>query len=315
MGTSVSALFSRQIAHAVLRLNGAHVQMPLPPLAGGSSSPSSGGAIELVSIDEIRLNDVEIVSGGRTLHADIEAVPQGAGISFQKFALRTDDSHIEVKGAITNLAGPVGDLSIKADTLHLDRLVTFVSGLSDGTSPGQTSARTSSPPGAAAARQAMNVSIALDAPRAMFGTMALDHLNARARITDTGMSLDPMSCELFKGRYEGALALTLGEVPDFQLRANLTAVDVGSAMTFAGSPNTVTGRLSGRVDLCGPRRGGHFDSSRSLHGSVNVDFGTAWSRISGCSPPWFSPPPAAPIRWRNCRKAPAIQRSLAWARR
>src|SRR5262245_2571759 len=32
VGTSLSALFSRKIAHAVLRLNGARVQMPLPPL-------------------------------------------------------------------------------------------------------------------------------------------------------------------------------------------------------------------------------------------------------------------------------------------
>jgi uncharacterized protein involved in outer membrane biogenesis len=272
VGTSFRALLSRQIAHAVLRLNGARIQMPLPPFGGGSSSPtSSGAAVELVSIDEIRLNDVEITSGGRTLHADIEAVPKGAGISFQKFALRTDDSHIDVKGTLTDLAGPTADLTISADTLYLDRLATFASGLSGGS--GSSAAQGSAPgpsPSAPAGRRPMNVSITLDAPRAMFGAMTLDRLKGRALITDRGMTIDPMSCGVFKGRYDGSLALTLADTPDFQLRATLSKLDVGSAAAFAGSPNLVTGTLDGGIDLAG--RGLTAASvARSLHGAITID--------------------------------------------
>jgi AsmA protein len=84
------------------------------------------------------------------------------------------------------------------------------------------------------------------------------------------MTIDPMSCGVFNGRYEGALALTLGEVPDFQLRANLSNIDVGAAMTLAGSPGTVTGTLTGRVDLAG-RGLAAASVARSLHGSVSVN--------------------------------------------
>ncbi len=40
-----------------------------------------------------------------------------------------------------------------------------------------------------------------------------------------------------------------GAAPMFRLNAAVSNVDVASAMTFAGSPGTMSGRLSGRIDL------------------------------------------------------------------
>src|SRR3954470_24037978 len=72
VGTDFRALLSRSIEHAALHLNGARIELPLPPLAlgsggGVSSAGASNSPVRLVSIDEVVLKGVEIVSGGRTL--------------------------------------------------------------------------------------------------------------------------------------------------------------------------------------------------------------------------------------------------------
>ena len=79
VGTGLRALISRRVEHADVRVTGARVTLPLPSLgASGTAAPAVGEGkppVEIVSIDEIVLRGVEVVSGGRTLHGDIELVP------------------------------------------------------------------------------------------------------------------------------------------------------------------------------------------------------------------------------------------------
>jgi uncharacterized protein involved in outer membrane biogenesis len=44
---------------------------------------------------------------------------------------------------------------------------------------------------------------------------------------------------------------TLGATPDFKLNASVAGVDVAAASAFAGHPGTISGRLTGRLDLAG----------------------------------------------------------------
>src|SRR5215510_9889229 len=69
LGTGLRALFSRQIVGGTVHLDGAIITLPLPPLGSTSTATASGSGspLEIVSIDEIVLNDVQVVSGGRTL--------------------------------------------------------------------------------------------------------------------------------------------------------------------------------------------------------------------------------------------------------
>jgi uncharacterized protein involved in outer membrane biogenesis len=95
-------------------------------------------------------------------------------------------------------------------------------------------------------------------------------LTGRARITPQALILNPIAFGVFKGHYDGSLALTLSDTPAFRLKASLADVDMATATTFAGSPNTITGRLSGRIDLAG--QGLTADAVyRSSHGTVRVD--------------------------------------------
>ena len=68
--------------------------------------------IEIVSIDEMVLNDVEIASGGRTLQGDFELVPRDGGATLRKMSLSAEGTTVTGSGELTSLAGPAGEIAI-----------------------------------------------------------------------------------------------------------------------------------------------------------------------------------------------------------
>jgi uncharacterized protein involved in outer membrane biogenesis len=273
VGTDVRALLSRRIEHARLELSGARVELPLPSFSigsGSTSGSSSTSSVELVSIDEVVLHDVEITSGGRTLTGDVEIVPEGKGLTLRRVALVADKATIDVTGRITDLSGPVGDVTIKGDALNFDRLLAFASDFAAGTGM-QTNAGTSAAPRRArGGGPPMDIAVALETDRATMGALTLDKLAGKARITADKLSLEPVSFGMFGGRYDGSLVFTLATVPNFSLNARVTGVDMAAATAFAGRPDTITGRLSGRLNLAG--RGMNVSSvMNTTRGTARVD--------------------------------------------
>jgi uncharacterized protein involved in outer membrane biogenesis len=259
VGTDFRALLSRRIEHARLDLSGARIELPLPDFAvriSSTSGASSGPPVEIVSIDEVVLHDVEIVSGGRTLRGDVEVVPEGEGLTLRKVTLVADKATIDVTGHITDLSGPVGDIAIKTRALNFDQLLAFANdfatstGLGSGTGKSSTSLPPTSRSGSPRAAP-MNITVSLEAGRATMGGLTLEKLAGRARITTSALTLEPIRFGLFGGRYDGSLVFTLGAVPDFTLNAALQGVDMAAATAFAGHPSTITGRLSGKLNLIG----------------------------------------------------------------
>lgn len=260
IGTDLRALLSRRIEHARLELSGARIELPLPPFplgSGSTSGPPSRAPVEIVSIDAVVLRGVEIASGGRTVTGDVEVVPEGKGLTLKKVTLRADKAAIDMTGRLTDLSGPVGDVAINAGTLNFDQLLAFAADFASGTgmSPASRTSAVPARPGNPSARPAavppMNIAVSLAADRATLGALTLGKLTGRARVTAGRLTLDPVTFSVFGGRYDGSLVFAMGAVPDFTLHATLTGVDVAAATAFAGSPGTITGRLSGRLNLTG----------------------------------------------------------------
>ena len=279
VGADFRALLSRRIEHARLELSAAHVELPLPSFTvGGSSTPGSSNKapVELVSVDEIVLRGVEIVSGGRVLTGDVEIVPEGKGLTLRKVTLAADQATITVTGNITDLSGPVGDVTIKAGALNFDQLLAFANDFATGSGMATSHAASAAPPRATTPNSApagvppMNIAVSLEADRATMGMLTLEKLASQARITADAMTLRPIQFNVLGGRYDGALAFTLGVVPDFKLDATLTGIDMATATAFAGSPGIITGRLSGSLNLAG--RGMDVSSvMKSARGSAQID--------------------------------------------
>jgi uncharacterized protein involved in outer membrane biogenesis len=278
VGADFGALLSRRIEHATLDLSGARVELPLPAFSvgGGSASTSSSNKppVDLVSIDAVVLSGVRIVSGGRTLAGDVEVLPEGKGLNLKRVALAADRTTIDATGRITDLSGPVGEVAIKAGALNFDELLAFANDFASGagmaSSRRVSASRQSATSSQSAGAPPMNIAISLDAARATMGQLALEKLSGKARITNDALTLEPIGFGVFGGRYDGALTFTLATVPEFKLKATLSGVDVAAAIAFAGSPGTMTGRVSGTLNLAG--RG--MDASSVMHavrGTARVD--------------------------------------------
>lgn len=278
VGTDFGALLSRRIEHGALFLNDARVTLPLPAFTIPASEPSgadanASAAVEIVSIDDIVLKGIEIVSGGRTLRGDIEVVPQGAGLLVRKVELRAADATITATGTITDLTGPVGELAIKAGSLDFDQLLAFANDFSSGAglpSAGSGAAPEAAPPAAPATASTLDMTISIEAERATMGGLAIEKVTGKAVAKGETMTVEPLGFGLFGGRYEGGLTATLGAAPTFRWTAAVSNIDVAAATAFAGSPNTVSGRLSGKVDLRG-RGQDAAAAMKTVQGTLRLD--------------------------------------------
>jgi uncharacterized protein involved in outer membrane biogenesis len=270
VGADLRALISRRIEHADVRLDGARVQLPLPPFAflaqADTANPPARAPVEIVSVDAVSFRDVEIVSGGRTLRGSVDLVPVGRGADVRRIALETDDTALEISGRIDDLAGPTGELTAAADTLDVPALLAFVndfaagSGLSSGS--GAQSGRAGPQPRARTDDPSpTNLVVTLSAKRAVVGALALAEVKGRARVTPDRVSLDPLEFQLFGGSLSGVVTSPLGGAPAFHANARVSGLDVAAIAAFAGSPGTITGRLSGTIDL--GARGASVEELRS----------------------------------------------------
>ena len=251
VGTDFRALLSRRIEHAALHVDRSRIQLPLPPLALGSSQPSSSGApVELVSVDEVVFSNVELVSRGRVLSGDIELVPRGTtALTLRKVALVADSARIEATGDIADISGPRGTLDIKAGALDLDQLLTFASDFAEGSgaaSPG-TAATSTPSTGAASA----DLTVSLSANRATMAGVSLEKVSGRAHLKGEDVTVEPLTFGLFGGTYNGTLRANLGAAPTFGWKAALANVDVAAMTAFVGNPGVISGRLGATVDVAG----------------------------------------------------------------
>ena len=258
VGTDFRALLSRRIEHGIVRVTGLHAELPLPALTIGGSETSDGQAaapaVQIVSIDEISLRQVELVSGGRTLRADVELVPESGGrLTIRSATLGAGEAAIDISGQMTDLTGPTGELNVRAKRIDLVEMLAFITEFAQGAGISVQPAATSNgrQGTARASTVAMNVSLGVDADRVTLGTLALDGVKGRTRITPDGVTLEPITFRAFDGTYDGMLSLTMGAAPAFRVRGKVSRVDLTKVMTFAGTPETISGRLSGSLDITG----------------------------------------------------------------
>jgi uncharacterized protein involved in outer membrane biogenesis len=270
VGTGLRALLSRRIEGADVRVDGAKLTLPLPSLAKNDPTPAGDTRppVEIVSIDEIVLKNVEVVSGDRTLRGDIELAPHGAGVTIRRIGLAADDTAVTMTGELTMLTPLTGKVDVSAKALDLDRLIAFVGAFASA--PVSPAAAPSSPPAGSPANPVGHLEIGLKIGTMTTGGLTLSDFASTATVMPTAIRFDPLSLGVFGGRYDGSMHLRLGDVPTFQWQAKVTGIDAATLMAFAGSPGTITGTLSGTLDLDG--EGLQMEQAlRTAHGRSRID--------------------------------------------
>jgi uncharacterized protein involved in outer membrane biogenesis len=272
LGTGLRALFSRRIEGAAVRIDGARITLPVPVFstpgsaAGGSTAGST--PVEIVSIDEIVLRNVELIGGGRTLRGDIELVPQGKGVQIRRLDLTAEGTTINMTGALTSFAPVEGRIDAVAEALDVDRLLAFLADFTAGSAPPVATAA----PAAAASSTGVDgrLTFVLRADRATTGGLTLSDLQTTAQVLPGGVTFEPLTFGVFSGRYSGRMQVALGGTPEFDWRGTVEGIDAAALMAFAGSPNTMTGTLAGKIALDG--RGLEMEQAlRTARGTARID--------------------------------------------
>ncbi|HEX7085709.1 MAG TPA: AsmA family protein [Vicinamibacterales bacterium] len=271
LGTGLRGLISRRIENATVRVSGARITLPLPDLApAGTSDPGSGAGlpVRIVSVDEIVFDDVEIVSGERTVRGEVELALEGDGVRIRRMDLAADGGEVAITGMLSSLAPIEGQLEATADALDFDALMAF---LTDFTASAAPAAEAKSPAagGESAASLYGRITVNLNVGRARTGGLELSDLKGQAVVTPAAATFEPLGFGIFDGRYEGTMRLALQGTPRFAWKAEVAGVDAAQLMAFAGSPDTVTGTLAGTVSLEG--QGLHMEQAlRTARGTATV---------------------------------------------
>jgi uncharacterized protein involved in outer membrane biogenesis len=273
VGTGLRALFSRRIEGGAIRIDGARITLPLLDLgASTAGGPGSGSSpVDIVSIDEIVLRNVDVVSGERMLRGDIELVPQGKGVQIRRIALTADETQVDMTGILTSLSPIEGRIEATAAALDVDRLLAF---LTDFTGGSGTAADGGAGRAAPAATSTTGIdgrlTFVLAAGRATTGGLVLSDLNATALVLPGTVTFEPLAFSVFGGRYDGTMHVALGDTPQFRWRGTVAGVDTAALMAFAASPGTITGTLAGTIALEGT--GLEMEQAlRTAHGTARVD--------------------------------------------
>jgi uncharacterized protein involved in outer membrane biogenesis len=270
MGVALGALLSRRIEGATVYVDGARITLPLPAFAIGrdadAATPSEQQSlpVEIVSIDEIVLRDVEVVRGDRRVRGDIELVPKGAGVDLRRLSLAIEDTRVEATGNLASLAPLEGRLQAKATAVDFDRLLAFLGDFAD------VRASADAPAGGSSSDAVGKLVVELTLANATSGKLLLSDVGTTATVTADAVALDPVAFGVFDGRYEGSMRVTLGDRPRYAWRGKVSGIDTAGLMAFAGTPNSISGRLSGTVSLEGA--GLDVESAlRTARGDARID--------------------------------------------
>lgn len=252
-GTSVRAVLSRRLEHATLHVRGAHVTLPLPRFAFGSTEDGRAAPIRIVSVDEVVFDDVTVESGGHSLHGIVELTPHGRGATVRRAVLAADATTFELSGEITDFGEPSGDLSLQARTIDAATLLPFASAFAKGSgrrdskpSSGSSSASAAAPDTAAASA---GISLGVTAGRMTFGTLEFGQVAASARLTSTELQIKTLRMDFSDGELTATGGLALSGGHGFHLQAVATDVDAAALTKTLGSAGTISGRLSGGLDI------------------------------------------------------------------
>jgi uncharacterized protein involved in outer membrane biogenesis len=251
LGVALRALLSRRIEHADVRVQGARITLPLPRFAIGRQAEPAAASnepslpVEIVSIDEVVLRDVEVVRGDRRLSGDIELVPRDGGADLRRLSLAVDGTRVDATGRLTSLAPLAGQVDATVDAVDFDRLLALLGDFSGA------DRNTAATPAGSAGGLVSGLTVGLTLGSATSGALALSDVRTTALVTSRGVDLDPMAFEVFGGGYEGAMHLTLDDPPRYRWRGEISGIDMARLMAFAGAANSISGRLSGTVTLDG----------------------------------------------------------------
>jgi uncharacterized protein involved in outer membrane biogenesis len=240
LSTDLRALLNRRVEDATLVISDSTMQLPLTfaiPAEDNSTrqEPAADGGIEVVSIRQISLRDVRIVSRGREVRVSADSSLTGSHLTLEEFTAESGRTSLRVTGEAALEPTIDAKLQAKANKIDIDELLA----LAEAFTPERREARRTAPP------KPMKVVAAISADTATAAGVEVTQFTTSMSFDGDRIALSPMTFGLFGGGYEGSLNARLGDNLSVTLQSQLKELNVAQLAAFGGSPDTVSGTLSG----------------------------------------------------------------------
>ena len=242
LSTDLRALLNRRIEDARVVISNSTIQMPLPFAlpeedASAKGEPSGQGGVQLVSVREISLRDVRIVSRGREIRVSADSALDGSHLTLSRFTAESGSTSLQVKGTAELEPRVDAKLEATANKIDLDELLALASAFTPERRAARRGESSPAPP--------MKVVAQLKADTAMAAGVQVTELNTTMSLDGDRFAMSPLTFGLFGGSYDGSLIGRLGDNVSASLKSQLKGLNVMQLATFGGAPDTITGALSG----------------------------------------------------------------------
>ena len=240
LSTDLQALLNRRIEDARVVISDSTIQMPLPfaiPEQDGSSKDEAvtQSAVRVISVREISLRDIHIRSRGREVRVSADSSLNGNHLTLSRFTADSGSTSLQVKGEAELEPRVDAKLQATANKIDIDELLA----IAEAFTPERRAARRGSP------SPPMKIVAQLKADTATAAGVQVTQFTTNMSLDGDRFTMSPMTFGLFGGSYDGSLTGRLGGSMSATLKSRLKGLDVAQLAAFGGSPDTITGTLSG----------------------------------------------------------------------
>jgi len=240
LSTDLRALLNRRIEDARVVISDSTIQMPLPfaiPEQDGSSKDEAvtQSAVRVISVREISLRDIHIRSRGREVRVSADSSLNGNHLTLSRFTADSGSTSLQVKGEAELEPRVDAKLQATANKIDIDELLA----IAEAFTPERRAARRGAP------SPPMKVVAQLKADTATAAGVQVTQFTTNMSLDGDRFTMSPMTFGLFGGSYDGSLTGRLGGSMSATLKSRLKGLDVAQLAAFGGSPDTITGTLSG----------------------------------------------------------------------
>jgi uncharacterized protein involved in outer membrane biogenesis len=246
LAADLRPLLAGRIENADVRVSGSRIDMPLPfglpeETNGGESGATAAGApVRIVSIRSIALRDVTIRSRDREITISADSSLDGSTLTVSSFEAKAGKTTLEADGTIGLSPRVDARLKAVADRVDVDELIA----LADAFTPESGGSSRNR-------RQPARIVASIQAGQATAGALQMQQFQTQLTLDGDALALSGLQFDMFQGRYEGSVKARLSSPLSATLDSRIRDVDVGQLAAFGGSPDSITGKLSGAGTFTG----------------------------------------------------------------
>src|SRR6185503_3061243 len=241
LASDLRPLFSGRIENADITISGSRIDLPLPfglPQSSGADKPAASAepAVRIVSIRSIALRSVRLRSRGREIVVSADSAYGGTALAVKSFTAETGGTRLKAEGIITLSPRVHARLNATANRLDLDELMALADAFAPASDGGSRPTKKGQSP---------RIGAGITADEVTAGRVKVKKFVTTFMRDGESIALNPTQFEAFGGRYAGSIVGRLGTQLSATLDARVENIDVAQLAAFGGSPDSISGTLSG----------------------------------------------------------------------